>query len=150
MRREEEDRETLCEMRYKKRLKDESRGVSFCRPDQWDPDRGHQKLGEGLDGGRQAALLASSGVLVEDAAASEAIEDAGGLLEFFSSSGLVASGDELLDGLDGGAITGALGGEAEVVLNGLTDALASLLGVCHLDNSFFKFARWNLDPSGAC
>ena len=79
------------------------------------PDR--TLLGHRLDSGRQTALLTGSGVLVENVAAGETVEDAGGLLEFFSSSGLVASGDELLDSLDGGAITGALSGEAEVVLD---------------------------------
>ena len=100
------------------------------------PDR--TLLGHRLDSGRQTALLTGSGVLVENVAAGETVEDAGGLLEFFSSSGLVASGDELLDSLDSGAITGALSGEAEVVLDVLTNALASLLGICHFDRSFLK------------
>ncbi len=111
------------------------------------PDR--TLLGHRLDSGRQTALLTGSGVLVENVAAGETVEDAGGLLEFFSSSGLVASGDELLDSLDGGAITGALSGEAEVVLDVLTNALASLLGICHFEFPFRSCpaesrSRWGL------
>ena len=75
------------------------KSVRFSGGKETSAPSGSDAIRPSLDSGRQTALLTGSGVLVENVAAGETVEDAGGLLEFFSSSGLVASGDELLDSL---------------------------------------------------
>src|SRR5688572_28896177 len=96
---------------------------------------------QGLDLGRQAALVASSLVLVEDALVGDDVDDALGLGEEFGRLGLVASGDSLLNVLHGGTVFGAQRGVRGVDLDVLTDALAARrearvlllgLGRCHV------------------
>ena len=89
------------------------------------------ELGHGLDRGREAALVAGSGVAVENALAGHRIDHGFGLLEGFLSGGLVAGGDELAHLLDSGAVLAALGSEMQVARNGLAGALAGLLGISH-------------------
>ena len=60
-----------------------------------------KRLGERLDGSRQAALVASSSVRVKNALAAHGVDHALGVLESFLSSGLVAGEDELANALDG-------------------------------------------------
>lgn len=61
------------------------------------------RLGHGLDGSGETALVAGGGVRVENALAGHGVDHGFGLLEGFLSGGLVAGDDELAHGLDGGA-----------------------------------------------
>jgi hypothetical protein len=86
---------------------------------------------QGLDGGSQAALVASGLVLVDDFLVSDAVDGRHGLLEDGRSSGLVASQDGLADSLDCGTQGRALSRVVSVLLNCLTSALTRLCGICH-------------------
>src|SRR3546814_18789650 len=68
------------------------------------PDGGRQNgLGQRLDGGSQAALVASGLVLVVDVLVSHAIDHAAGFLEHFTGRRLVADRGGLAYALDRGA-----------------------------------------------
>ncbi|KAF1858247.1 hypothetical protein Lal_00014748 [Lupinus albus] len=86
---------------------------------------------QGLDGGSQAALVASGLVLVDDFLVSDAVDGRHGLLEDLGGGGFVASLDGLFDGLDCGTQGRALSRVVRVLLNCLTSALARLCGICH-------------------
>ena len=91
-----------------------------------------KRLGERLDGSRQAALVASSSVRVKNALAAHGVDHALGVLESFLSSGLVAGEDELANALDSGTVLAALSREVLVAGKGLTGALASLVRIGQL------------------
>ena len=93
------------------------------------------RLGHGLDGSGETALVASSGVRVENTLASHGVDHGFSLLEGFLSGRLVAGDDELAHGLDGGAELAALSREVHVAHDHLAGALASLLGIGHFKNS---------------
>ena len=75
-----------------------------------------KKLGERLDGSRQAALVASSSVRVKNALAAHGVDHALGVLESFLSSGLVAGEDELANALDSGTVLLSLSRRARLQL----------------------------------
>ncbi len=81
---------------------------------------------QGLDGSRQAALVASSFILVDDVFVGHAIDDAASFVEDFVGGSLVAGGDSLANALDGRAQHGAQAGVMFVAGNRLTGALTSL------------------------
>src|SRR5690606_15211024 len=95
-----------------------------------------QKLSNCLDGSCEAALVASSLILVNDVLVGNAIDDAGGLAENFVGSSLIASFDGLTHTLDGGAHHGAKAGVVLVASNRLAGALAGLGGIGHVAYSF--------------
>src|SRR5438067_13760784 len=86
---------------------------------------------QGLDGGSQAALVASGLVLVDDFLVSDAVDGRHGLLENAGRGGFVASLDGLFDGLDCGTQGRALSRGVCGLLNCLTTALARLCGISH-------------------
>ena len=99
-----------------------------------------RRLGHCLDAGRQTALMTSSSVLVKDALGAHGVDHALSLLEGFTGTGLVAGNDELAHALDGGAILAALSRKVLIASNGLTGALAGLVGIGHL--VFLKIDAW--------
>ena len=76
--------------------------------------------------------MTRSGVLVQNALGAHRVDHALGLLEGFGSGGLVAGNDELAHSLDGGTVLATLSREMLIASNGLTGALASLVGIGHL------------------
>ncbi|AEG68197.1 hypothetical protein RSPO_c00896 [Ralstonia solanacearum Po82] len=68
---------------------------------------------------------------MDDLLVSDAVDRALGLLEHIGSRCLVAAGDGLADGLDGGAQTRTQRGVVRVLSDSLACALACLCGVCH-------------------
>lgn len=77
--------------------------------------------------------MTSSSILVQNTLGAHRVDHALGLLEGFSSTGLVTGEDQLAHGLDGGAILATLSREMLVASNSLTGALASLVGIGHLE-----------------
>src|SRR5690606_12647488 len=96
------------------------------------------RSGKSLDGGGQAALVASGLVLVDDVLVSHAIDDAGGLAEDFVGSCLVAGVDGLANTLDRGTQHGTDAGVVFVAGHCLAGALASLCGISHMYLLSFK------------
>src|SRR5690606_15272746 len=85
-----------------------------------------------LDGGRQSALVARGGVLVDQVLVGDAVDDRLGPAERLGGPGLVAGGDGLADRLDGGAKRRALARVALVAGDRLAGALARRCDVGHV------------------
>jgi len=81
--------------------------------------------GQGLDLGAQAALVASGLVLVEDALVGNGVHHSLHLAKQLGRFGFVASGNSLLDVLDGGAVFGTQRRVRSVEFDVLTGAFAT-------------------------
>ena len=88
-------------------------------------------LGQCLQGCSQAALVASSLVLVDDFLVGDTVDRRNGSLEYLRRCCLVASADRLADGFDCRAQRGTLAGIVCVLLDCLTSTFARLCGICH-------------------
>src|SRR5690606_26616975 len=89
-----------------------------------------------LDGGRQAALVARGGVLVDQFLVGNTIDDRLRTLEGFRGRRLVAGFDGLADRLDRGAQGRALARVAQVPDDRLAGALARRCDIGHLLSVF--------------
>src|SRR5690606_21867525 len=94
-----------------------------------------------LDGGRQAALVTGSLVLVNDLLVRDAVDGAHRGAKDRLSRRLVATRDGLANGLDRGTQAGAEAGVVSANLDCLTGALASLCRVGHRLDSVWWFLK---------
>src|SRR4029453_1697368 len=86
-------------------------------------------LAHRFDGGSQAALVARSGVLVDDLLVGDRIDHAGRLVQCFERSFFVAAFDCLADRLDSGAQARALCRVMRVAHGGLTCPVTGLFAI---------------------
>lgn len=92
-----------------------------------------RRLGHCFDGGRQAALMASGFVLVDDLLVSDAVQGAHRSLEYGCGGGFVTRFNGLDNLLDCGTQFGTQAAVVSILFNCLTSALTSLCCVCHDD-----------------
>jgi hypothetical protein len=99
------------------------------------PDRAKHDgcLGHCFDGSRQAALMTSGFVFVDDLLVSDAVHRAYGSLKHGLSSGFVAGFNSLDNLLDCSTQFGTQAAVVSILFNCLTSALTSLCCVCHDD-----------------
>ncbi len=92
-----------------------------------------RRLGHCFDGSRQAALMTSGFVLVDDLLVSDAVQGAHRSLEYGRCCGFVTRFNGLDNLLDCGTQFGTQAAVVSILFNCLTSALTSLCCVCHDD-----------------